>query len=231
VASTVGEAATSPIPVGPVDCHDKDLVWHQAGSIAQQQALALESDAPMRTWLARLSGAHTEERAWRIGAHGEKLVAERLISLRRRDPSWGFLHAIPVGERGSDIDHLVVGPGGVFTLNTKNHPGGRIWVGGEAAMVNGHRVPYVRNSRYEARRAGRLLSRAAGMQVAVVPLVVFVGLPDITVATAPDGVHILRARSLVDWLLRQPPVLQRPAIEAVYDVARKASTWQRRNPR
>lgn len=203
-----------------------DLVWNQAGSAAREQAHALEQGAPIQTWLARLSGTHTEERAWRIGAHGEVLVAERLMALRRRDPSWGFLHAVPVGDRGSDIDHLVVGPGGVFTLNTKNHPGGRIWVGGDTVMVNGHRVPYVRNSRFEAQRAGRLLSRATGMHLEVVPLIVFVGLPDITVASQPEDVHILRARSLVKWFMGQPVVLARPSVEAIYEAARRSTTWR-----
>ncbi len=32
-----------------------------------------------------------------------------------------------VGE-GSDIDHLVIGKGGVYPVNTKRHPGGKVWV-------------------------------------------------------------------------------------------------------
>jgi hypothetical protein len=31
------------------------------------------------------------------------------------------LHAVPVGDRGSDIDHVVIGHGGVYTVNTKTH--------------------------------------------------------------------------------------------------------------
>ncbi|MDP9431276.1 MAG: NERD domain-containing protein [Actinomycetota bacterium] len=49
----------------------------------------------------------TDERAWRIGADGEKAVAARLAELGDR---WRVLHAVPVGERGSDIDHVVIGP-------------------------------------------------------------------------------------------------------------------------
>jgi hypothetical protein len=47
------------------------------------------------------------------------LVAGQLDKLMRRDPRWRCRHSIPVGSNGADIDHLVIGPGGVFTLNTK----------------------------------------------------------------------------------------------------------------
>lgn len=109
--------------------------------------------------VARLVDKKTAERNWRIGADGEQAVAEQLA---RTGAQWRILHAVPVGNRGSDIDHVVIGPGGVFTVNAKNHPKAAVWVGGDTMMVNGHRVPYVRNSRFEAKRASRLLADRAG---------------------------------------------------------------------
>ena len=32
---------------------------------------------------------------------------------------WHVIHSVP-SEKGADIDHVVIGPAGVFTLNTKN---------------------------------------------------------------------------------------------------------------
>ncbi len=58
-------------------------------------------------------------------------------------------------------------PGGVFTVNAKNHPDASVWVSGETFMVNGRRVPYVRNSRHEAQRATQLLTDAVGFPVFV----------------------------------------------------------------
>lgn len=81
----------------------------------------------MRTFLARVLMVHTEERAWRIGADGEEKVGAQLDKLIQRDPRWRAIHAIEVGERGSDIDHLVIGPGGVYSLNAKHHPGAKVW--------------------------------------------------------------------------------------------------------
>jgi hypothetical protein len=62
-----------------------------------------------RVAAVRLS-CRTDERAWRIGAVGEEAVAKRLEGF---GAGWRVLHSVPVGKRGSDIDHLVIGPGGV----------------------------------------------------------------------------------------------------------------------
>ena len=112
----------------------EDLADRHAGAMARQQALALKQAAPVRTFVARVLGVHTDERAWRIGADGEEKVAARLAKLAKKDPRWTFLHAIPVGENGSDIDHLVVGPGGVFTSMPSTTPA---LASGSGAMASG----------------------------------------------------------------------------------------------
>jgi hypothetical protein len=206
----------------------EDLAQRRAGAMAREQALALKEAAPVRTFVARMLAVHTEERAWRIGADGEERVAAQLAKLARKDPRWQSLHAIPVGEDGSDIDHLVVGPGGVFSLNAKHHPGGRVWVGGNTLMINGQRQPYIRNSRHEAARATRLLTDACGFPVFVTGLVVPVGANDITIKTAPADVHVVNRMRLVRWLRERPVVLPDTQTEAIFDTARRSTTWQPR---
>ncbi len=223
-----GDAADAVDRVDGVDGVDawQDLAGRAAGAMARERAKALKDAAPVRTFAARLLGVHTDERAWRIGADGEEKVAARLSKLAKKDGRWRFLHAVPVGEKGSDIDHFVVGPGGVFTLNAKHHPGGRIWVGGNAVIVNGHRQPYVRNSRHEATRASRLLSEACGFPVFVTGVVVPIGADSLTVRSQPDGVHVVNRMALVAWLRARPQVLDDSAIAAVFDVARRSTTWR-----
>jgi hypothetical protein len=57
---------------------------------------------------------------WYKGALGEIAVGQ---ILERLGPEWTILHAVPVGGGAFDIDHVLIGPAGVFTLNTKNHAG------------------------------------------------------------------------------------------------------------
>ena len=151
-------------------------------------------------------GAHTDERAWRLGAKGEERVGARLHALVRKDNRWRVLHSIEVGSRGADIDHLVVGPGGVFTLNAKHHPRAHVWVGGDVLMVNGQRQPYVRNGRHEAQRAARILSTATGTRTLVRGVVVLVGVRELTVKSSPDDVAVVYRESLTRWLRKQPVV-------------------------
>jgi hypothetical protein len=176
--------------------------------------------------LARVLLVHTDERAWRIGADGEQKVASQLDRLNRMDSRWLALHSVPVGRNGADIDHVVIGPSGVFTLNAKHHPGARIWVGGNTFMVNGIRQPYIRNSRNEAKRASRLLSAACGFQVPVAGMVVPVNADQLTIKSPPQDVCVVNRMALVKWFRRRPQILADRTIGAIYEAARRSITWQ-----
>jgi hypothetical protein len=168
-----------------------DLAMNAPGQSARRQALAAREAAPIKTVLARILRVDTDERAWRVGADGEEEVARRL---RKLGDGWHVLHAVPVGTNGSDIDHVVIGPGGVFTLNTKNRRGKKVWTAEKALFVNGQRTDYLRNSRHEAERAARLLSSAAGASVHVEPVIVVIS-EKLTIKHKPDGVHVVSRRA------------------------------------
>ena len=92
-----------------------------------------------------------------VGADGEATVGARLDRLK--EDGWQVLHSVPVGARGCDIDHVLIGPGGAFTVNTKNHRTADVWVAKPTLMVNGHKESYYAKSRYEAERAARFCPR------------------------------------------------------------------------
>lgn len=224
-ADQIGQDPTTPVPPATVPWHDVGA--NRAGAAARQRALdERASQGPVRHALARLVGAKTDERAWRIGADGEQAVGDQLVKL---GAAWRVLHAVRVGEKGADIDHVVLGPAGVFTVNTKHHPRASIWVGGDTFMINGRRVPYIRNSRHEARRAGRLLTEQAGFPVRAVGIIAVMGAGNgYTVTSQPaDGEVVVVTRRLIrDHLLSLPPRLSPREVAALCDVARRSTTWQ-----
>ncbi|HWD83693.1 MAG TPA: nuclease-related domain-containing protein [Kribbella sp.] len=179
-----------------------------------------------RGTVARLVGRSPvtdEGKPWYSGALGELEVGRML---RKLGPRWTVLHAVPIGVRGADIDHLIVGQAGVFTVNTKHHRGQRIWVAGRGFLVSGQRQDYIRNSQHEAQRVARLLGKAVGWPVPVQAVVAVVGSASFSVKAAPTGVHVLEAGGLVRWLKRRPPVLTGQQLEAVLRVVGTATTWR-----
>lgn len=224
--------ATSTLPVEETW---SDLATNTPGQSAREQAKeewrVRKEEKPVRAVLGRLLNVHTDERAWRIGADGEEAVGAQLEKLARKDPRWRVLHAVPVGDRGSDIDHLVIGPAGVFTINAKHHPGAKIWVGKDQLRVNGHVQPYIRNSRFEAQRAAKLLSAACDFDVRSDALLILFAVEEITVKTEPgekDGstIHVKYRRQAIRWLKKQPTVLTDEQIDKIYEQARRSATWK-----
>jgi hypothetical protein len=211
-----------PSDPGPKDW--TDLATTSAGAGIQAEAKALREAAPVKTFIARLLGVHTDERAWRVGAKGEQLVAQQL---QRLEPSWHVIHSVTLSDAGTDLDHLVIGPGGVFCINTKSHPNAKIWVAGDTVLVNGHRPEhnYVRASRSEGRKVARLLSAACGLEVVVRPVIAFVNAIGLEVKQQPADVHICSRRRIAEWLAAQPRTLRPDQVEALFSAGRRSTTW------
>jgi hypothetical protein len=200
---------------------EPDLVSGQfvdraAGSSAQEKADALRATSPVRSVLARVLGAHTDERAWRLGSQGEKAVAARLAKL---STTWYVYHDISIGTSGANIDHLVVGPNGVFSLNTKNLSG-RVWVGERVLMVNGHRTDYLPKAAREAARVARCLRVAHGRPVPVRAVIVLI-CPKLTVKSVPVDVDVVAHRRIRAWLEAQATSLSATEVSAIADAARR----------
>ncbi len=201
-----------------------DLSENRPGESARRQATALQQAAPVRSFVGRVLGVKNSERAWRVGADGEEAVGRRLEKL---SDAWRVIHAVPVGDRGSDIDHVVIGPAGVFTLNTKNHSGSKVWVAQRSLLVNGHKTDYLRNSRHEATRASKFLTAVCGFAVIVEPVIVVLA-AELTIKELPSDVHVVARRKINGWLAKRPVMLDAATVSAIFAMARRDTTW--RNP-
>jgi hypothetical protein len=154
--------------------------------------------------------------AWRQGAVGERRTARLLAGLERQ--GWVVLHDLAVPGSRANIDHLVVGPGGVFVIDSKQYrgrlqldPSGRLWHG---------RYPLARTLEavsFEADRAARVLTDP---DVVVVPVVAVhdAQVPWCKVVT--QGVPVVAARRLPSMLRSLPAVLEPERIRVLVDQAR-----------
>ncbi len=112
----------------------------------------------------------------------------------------------------------------MFTINTKNHPRATIWVRHDTVKVSGHNVPYVRNSRYEARRVGQILGHRLGWTPPVTGVVVVLA-DRLTVKDQPEDAHVVGGSAIPRWFRTRTRLLEPGHIEAIYDVARQSTTW------
>ena len=205
-----------------------DLARNAPGASASARARELRREHPLLTGAAAMLGLRTSARQFTAGARGERAVGRQLNRWAARY-GWHVLHAVPVGQRGADIDHVVIGPFGVVTVNTKT-TGTAVWVGEYGLTIGGKPVDYLRKSRHEAARAGQLLQRATGLEMPVQSAIVFIGARKVTVrGGGPADVAVLPTpRALRHWLLRQPPALRPDQVEAIYEAARRPASWQSR---
>ena len=201
----------------------RDFALNCPGGVAGSKRDEVNREAPLRNLAARVLGIDTEERTWRVCAKGAQKVDRELSWL---GPEWHVLHDVEVKGRGSDIDHVLIGPAGVITLNTKRHPKGKAWVGEWRITVNRQPTDYLRSARSEALHAARVLSAACGHPVPVRAAIVFVDLDDFTVKQMPNDVYITTRRRLLVWLKSLPETTDAETVELIHARARFSTTWQ-----
>ncbi|MFH9088108.1 nuclease-related domain-containing protein [Streptomyces sp. NPDC017673] len=213
------EAQVRPMlpPLTPTD----DLAINPPGKSIRD---LLDESGPglMGRVVSRLLRRPSEWDPWRKGLAGERRVGAELNRLGRH--GWRVLHSIPLANK-VDIDHLLIGPGGVFTINTKHHYKRAVWVGDDSVKVDhGKPAPYARKSRAEAKRVARVLERYCDFPVPVEPVLVFVGVTELKVVATQLDVRVYQERQ-VSALAPLSGVLTADQVEQVYSVARHRQAW------
>jgi hypothetical protein len=119
------------------------------------------------------------------GARGEEQVGALLEALDGE--GWLVIHDATFGN--GNVDHILIGPPGAFTVETKSHPGpikvGRL----HGAMIN------------QARAQARSIERVTGIQAE--PLIVFSRAWVDKPMARRKGVRVMPARMLVGYLQKR----------------------------
>jgi hypothetical protein len=152
--------------------------------------------------------------AWRVGAEGERKTASYLAVLEEA----GFIvrHDRRVPGYGGNVDHIAVGPTGVWVIETKSYRGG-VAVYGDRLEVNGHPRDRIVDQVYKEAVAVQIAlgDRLSKLGVTVVPVLCFhrakLGWFDKTVR----GVRIVDGRALAKLLRSGSDRLSEDEIESV----------------
>ncbi len=143
-------------------------------------------------------------------------------------PEWRVLDSVIIGNEGREVDHLLIGPTGVYAVNAKHHADDTVCLGDNTLIVNGERVHHVRDSCQEATLVSRLLSKAVGFEVRAKGMVVIVGDRRFDVRHQPREatVYVATPQSSLRWLQRQEVEWTPWGVDRIYDLALRTSTWR-----
>lgn len=193
-----------------------------AAKCLEVQAAAERRDPSLRT-VDQLTLAD-DAWSWYTGTLGEIEVGRLLAQL---GPTWFVRHAVPIGSGTKDVDHLVIGPGGVFAINTKHHAAASIWVGDFVLRVNGSNTHHLKEGRADGIDVSRRLSGVVDFPVPVRSIIALVSEKSITDRRPMNNrpVAVIGAQRLVPWLLAQPHQLSTAKLGLITLAAEEPSTW------
>jgi hypothetical protein len=138
------------------------------------------------------------------GAQGEEHVGELLSALT--DDGWLVIHDASLG-RGN-VDHILIGPPGVFTIETKSNPGPV-----RVSRLHGGLLA-------QAQAQSRALKQACG--VTAEPLVVFSRAWVDRPGSRRKGVRVLPSRMLVGYLSKREARLSEAEMARAHELIAEA---------
>ena len=155
-------------------------------------------------------------KAWRRGAVGERRTARLLAALERH--GWAVLPDLAVPRSQANLDHLVIGPGGVLVIDSKQYRG-RLQLDGSGRLWHGRYplTPSLRAVSFEADQAALVVTDP---DVVVVPVVAVHGAQVPWGEVVMDGVPVVAARRLPSMLRQLPAVLGSQRVASLANQAR-----------
>jgi hypothetical protein len=158
----------------------------------------------------RLVRSLPEIRALRQGRDGERAVGQFLERLREK----GYQVFHDVVGTGFNVDHILIGPAGIYTVETKTYSkpekgDSKIVFEGETLLVNGRtpeRNPIVQ-ARAQARWLRELLAEGTGKRFPVMPVILFPGWFIEQGKDTTRDLWVLNPKALPEFLERQPNAL------------------------
>lgn len=152
-------------------------------------------------------------------------VGERLDRLAA--DGWAVLHDLPLSRQGDVVQHLLIGPGGIYAITVHVHHGANVQVDRRSLYVNHRTVPYLRDARLQAQRIERVLGKASSTFVSVRAVVVVhtgaLAAPRVT--KMPEDALVLGRTDIPGVFRRLPRRLTDDDVAMLARVALRKDTW------
>lgn len=194
-----------------------------------REVVDAEAAARPRTRLERILGVRAlspDARRAFDTALGDAAVAPALEQL---GPGWDVLHDVPI-DVGRTIDHVAIGPGGVYAIRAVHCSGADLAIDGSALTIGGVSRDDLVELAESAAIAERLLVAAGSgvtspVDVTVIPLFVAVDPGRIVPRMPLGGVGVIGLPQLRRTLAHARPRLSGDTVASISDLADRPLTW------
>ncbi|MFI7610768.1 nuclease-related domain-containing protein [Nonomuraea terrae] len=158
--------------------------------------------------------------AWRRTSVAERRTEGQLRKLERN--GYRTLHARAIPGSEAQIDHLVVGPTGVYAVDSekwdKRLPV-RVQMGKKLFHGPFDKKERLTEARWEATQASELISKAFGREITVVPSLAIYGPPVPWKIMTIRGVDVYQGDRARRWITKRERALTDAEIDRIYDIA------------
>ncbi|MCK9151543.1 nuclease-related domain-containing protein [Methanobacterium alcaliphilum] len=159
--------------------------------------------------------ASKKRKIWKKGVRGERKVARYLNTLPQR---FFVFNDVTLPNIKGNIDHIVVGPTGVFAIETKNYLGRFQLTGDDLQIIKKgslrplHSNP-CRQSRYNATRLSKYISAHNISRIRVRPVVTFIN-KKVDIKRDPLNYDFTYYDTLTDFILNQRATMDYDKVKA-----------------
>ncbi|GAA3441247.1 nuclease-related domain-containing protein [Planomonospora venezuelensis] len=166
--------------------------------------------------------SHSTVPAWRRASVAERRTEAQLKGLERR--GYRTLHARAIPDSEAQIDHLVIGPTGVYAVDSEK------WDRRLPVRAMSHRKlfhgPFSQKVRldeaqWEADRAAELIGQALGREIVIIPSLAIYGPPVPWKVLNVRGVDVFDGGHVRRWITKRERSLTDAEIGRIYEIAER----------
>jgi hypothetical protein len=158
--------------------------------------------------------------AWRRSSVAERRTEAQLKKLERS--GYRTLHARAIPGSEAQIDHLVIGPTGVYAVDSekwdKRLPV-RVQMGKKLFHGPFDMKPRLTEARWEAAQASELMSKSFGREISVVPSLAIYGPPVPWKIMTIRDVDVYEGTRARKWITKRERALTEAEIDKLYEIA------------
>lgn len=162
--------------------------------------------------------AELDDASYKAGVAGEQRTAGVLSPLERQ--GYRILNSIPLSPR-KDIDHLVIGPTGIFAINTKATTYEVNAKSDGSVYTDGYRQNWIDSITRDAGLAAGYLAAAARMELEVQPLVTVWS----TLKVSSASTVLAAGEDVVRRVSEGERLYPEAWVDVLFNVARRSDTW------